>query len=163
MKYVDLDAQVGGLTGVIDPTRYLGRLPELSGSLPPGALAFATDPQHYSFSGKRCVKDLTLQQVSFLGNDGQDIEACFRHNCWKHDEDLVIRWTGVVHVRIETPDGTSWSDLETVILDEILPHDHGCSHEMAFRPGTLMITCRDITATWAETDCPDARQGQGTS
>jgi hypothetical protein len=42
-----------------------------------------------------------------------------------------------------------------VILDEILPHPDGCSHEIAFRPGTVMVVCRDLTATWLEADCPD--------
>ncbi|MEU5210108.1 hypothetical protein [Streptomyces sp. NPDC020742] len=59
--------------------------------------------------------------------------------------------------RIEVPHG--WGDPGTVILDEVLPHADGCSHEVAFRPGTLFVVCRDLTATWVETDCPDARGG----
>ncbi|MFD0275613.1 hypothetical protein ACFVHB_17150 [Kitasatospora sp. NPDC127111] len=155
MEFVDLAARIGSVTGVISPTRYLRQLPELAGSLPPGARAFATDPDHYAFGSMRCTKDLTLHQLGPIEDEPVDLEAHFRHNCWKHDEDLVIRYQGVVDVRIETPRGADRADLDTVILDEILPHEHGCSHEIAFRPGTLIVTCRDLIATWVDADCPD--------
>ncbi|MHC0434198.1 hypothetical protein ACX6XY_29120 [Streptomyces sp. O3] len=44
--------------------------------------------------------------------------------------------------------------LGTVILDEILPHRDGCSHEIACWDGTLTLVCRDLRATWTETICP---------
>ncbi|MER7753716.1 hypothetical protein [Kitasatospora sp. NPDC097643] len=153
MEYVDLDAQIGALTGVISPVRYLRHLPELAEGLPPGARAFATDRDHYNFGSQRCVKDLTPHRVDVRAGE---VEAHFRHNCWKHEEDLVIRYTGVVELRIESPDGAEWDDLGAVILDEILPHAHGCSHEVACRPGTLTVVCRDLTAAWVDADCPDA-------
>lgn len=46
MEYVNLDARVGDLSGVLDPSRYLGHLPSISADLPPGARAFATDADH---------------------------------------------------------------------------------------------------------------------
>jgi hypothetical protein len=159
MKYVDLDARVGELTGVLDPGPYLELLPALSTSLPPGARTFATDPCHYDFVGRRCVKDLTLHQATFL-HEGQALDLHLRHNCWKHEEDLVIRYAGVTAVRISTPNEPStWDKLGTLILDEILPHDQGCSHEMAFRPGSVIVTCNDITATWVAAHCPQAHRG----
>ncbi|MFB7670621.1 hypothetical protein ACFC26_04310 [Kitasatospora purpeofusca] len=159
MKYVDLDGRVGELTGVLDPGRYLELLPELSAGLPPGARAFATDRSHYDFAGRRCVKDLTFHRAAFL-QDGEALDLRLRHNCWKHDEDLVIRYAGVTAVRIRTPDEPStWDDLGTLILDEILPHDRGCTHEMAFRPGSVIVTCNDLTATWVAADCPEGHGG----
>ncbi|WP_302850912.1 hypothetical protein [Streptomyces lunaelactis] len=38
--------------------------------------------------------------------------------------------------------------------DEVLPHQDGCSHEIAFRKGTLTVICRDLVATWTAADCP---------
>lgn len=151
MEYVNLDAQVGDLPGVLDPARYLDRLPSISGGLPPGARAFATDTDHYDFHSRRCVKDLTLHAVRGAG--GEEMEVEFRHNCWKHDQDLVIRYTGVSSFVIGPDDEDRGVDLGAVILDEILPHRNGCSHEIACWDGTLTLVCRDLQATWTETIC----------
>ncbi|MET9430687.1 MULTISPECIES: hypothetical protein [unclassified Streptomyces] len=151
MEYVDLDAQVGELSGVLDPGRYLDQLPSLSDDLPPGARAFATDTDHYDFQSRRCVKDLTLRAVRGAG--GEEMEVEFQHNCWKHDRDLVIRYAGVSSFTIDPADEDRGTDLGAVILDEILPHRDGCSHEIACWDGTLTITCRDLQATWTETTC----------
>ncbi|MFD9591264.1 hypothetical protein ACFWA9_00690 [Kitasatospora sp. NPDC059973] len=159
MKYVDLDARVGELTGVLNPGPYLELLPALSLSLPPGARAFATEASHYDFAGRRCVKDLTLHQAAFLQEE-KALDLSLRHNCWKHEENLVIRYAGVTAVRISTPNASStWDNLGTLILDEILPHDQGCTHEMAFRLGSVILTCSDITATWVAAHCPEAHGG----
>ncbi|MBE8471449.1 hypothetical protein [Streptomyces justiciae] len=157
MKYVDLDGRDGDVTGIIDPRAYLGRLPELAESLPPGARAFATDPGHYDFSGKRCVKDLKPLQVRRTG-DGE-IEIRFGHNCWKHDEDLLVRYMGVSRFQVDVLDVCDVAALGDVILDEVLPYEGGCTHEVACRPGTLVVACRDLVAEWVPADCPDARGG----
>ncbi|MER6022155.1 hypothetical protein [Streptomyces anulatus] len=151
MEYVNLDAQVGDLSGVLDPARYLSHLPSVSGDLPPGARAFATDTEHYDFRSRRCVKDLTLRAVRGAG--GEEAEVEFQHNCWKHDQDLLIRYVGVSGFLIDPVDEDRGTDLGTVILDEILPHRDGCSHEIACWDGTLTIVCRDLRATWTETVC----------
>ncbi|WP_101253856.1 hypothetical protein [Streptomyces barkulensis] len=151
MEYVNLDVQVGNLSGILDPARYLERLPSISGDLPPGARAFATDTDHYDFQSRRCVKDLKLGAVR--GADGEEMEVEFQHNCWKHDHDLVIRYAGVSRFVIDPADEGRGTDLGTVILDEILPHGDGCSHEIACWDGTLTIVCRDLQATWTEADC----------
>ncbi|GAA1937102.1 hypothetical protein [Kitasatospora viridis] len=163
MRYVNLNATSGALTGIISPTDYLHQLPSFADALPPGARSFATDKAHYDFYSGRCVKDLTLELVQFTepDGDGDEIVARFRHNCWKHEEDLVIHYLGVSAFDVDTPAGPDWTHLDTVILDELLPHAHGCTHEIAFRPGTLTVTCRDLTAVWVEADCPDkAAPGQ---
>ncbi|MER6345117.1 hypothetical protein ACWC10_05915 [Streptomyces sp. NPDC001595] len=151
MKYVELDARVGGLSGVLSPARYLEFLPLVSGDLPPGARAFATDTDHYAFQSRRCVKDLTLQAVRDTGDDEMVIE--FQHNCWKHDRDLLIRYAGVSSFTIDPADEDRGTDLGSVILDEILPHRDGCTHEIACWNGTVTIVCRDLQATWTETHC----------
>ncbi|GCD34949.1 hypothetical protein OEIGOIKO_02689 [Streptomyces chrestomyceticus JCM 4735] len=132
----------------------------LADELPAGARGFATAPGHDDFSGKRCVKDLELQYIRGAGADGQEVEIRFRHNCWKHDEDLVIRYSGVTGFQAGSTEGDDggdcrddWEGLGTVILDEILPHRDGCSHEIVFWDGSLTVVCRDLVATWTEADC----------
>ncbi|MFF5455247.1 hypothetical protein ACFY40_29045 [Streptomyces sp. NPDC012950] len=151
MEYVNLDAQVGGLSGVVDPAPYLRHLPSISSDLPPGARAFAMDTDHYDFSSRRCVKDLTLRVVRGAGS--QEMEVEFRHSCWKHDQDLLIRYAGVSGFVIDPVGEDRGTDLAAVILDEILPHRDGCSHEIACWDGTLTIVCRDLRATWTDTAC----------
>jgi hypothetical protein len=155
VRYVDLGGVVGDLTGVLDPRPYLEQLPALKERLPPGARAFATDPGHYAFSGKRCVKDLKPGEARRTGDD--DIEIRFGHNCWKHDEDLIIRYRGVARFQADVLDVCALDDLGDVVLDEILPHPQGCTHEIACRPGTLVVVCRDLAAEWVPADCPQAR------
>ncbi|MER6316957.1 hypothetical protein ABT237_24805 [Streptomyces sp. NPDC001581] len=155
MEYINLDAQVGNLSGVISPARYLERLPSLADDLPVGARGFATAPAHYDFHSKRCVKDLEVQYIRAVGADDQQVEIQFRHNCWKHDEDLIIRYAGVSSFDAGGVENNNWADLGTVILDEVLPHPNGCSHEIAFWNGSLTVVCRDLVATWTEADCPD--------
>lgn len=151
VRYVDLDARVGGQAGILDPTRYLRHLPSISGDLPPGARSFATDPDHYDFGSRRCVKDLTFHAVRDAG--AEEIEVEFRHNCWKHDQDLLIRYAGVSSFVIDLADEGREVHLGAVILDEILPHRDGCSHEFACWGGTLAVVCRDLRAAWNEVTC----------
>ncbi|MFJ4013927.1 hypothetical protein [Streptomyces sp. NPDC090026] len=151
MQYVSLDAQVGAPPGVLDPARYLSHLLSISGDLPPGARAFATDSDHYDLRSRRCVKDLTLKAVRGAGSGEMEVE--FRHNCWKHDQDLLIRYAGVSDVIIDPVGEDRGTDIGTVILDEILPHRDGCSHEIACWDGTLTVVCHDFQAIWTETTC----------
>ncbi|WP_051859329.1 hypothetical protein [Streptomyces xanthophaeus] len=91
MEYINLNGQIGDLSGVLDPRRYLEHLPSLADDLPAGARGFAAARDHYDFSSKRCVKDLEIQHVRGADADDQQMEIHFRHNCRKHDEDLTIR------------------------------------------------------------------------
>lgn len=38
---------------------------------------------------------------------------------------------------------------DTVLLDEILPHEDGCRHEIALADSTLVIYSTDLLAIWA--------------
>ncbi|MDR6974187.1 hypothetical protein J2X68_000865 [Streptomyces sp. 3330] len=81
------------------------------------------------------------------------MEVEFRHNCRKHERDLLIRYAGVSRFIVDPADEDRGTDIWTVILDEILPHRDGCSHEIACWDGTLTIVSRDLQATWTETTC----------
>ncbi|MFE3175260.1 hypothetical protein ACFXPA_27100 [Amycolatopsis sp. NPDC059090] len=70
MKHVRVEAT--GTGNYLDPRAYLGLLPGLSAELPPGARAFAADPDHYNFHGARCVKDLVLDTMQRGTADGED-------------------------------------------------------------------------------------------
>ena len=54
--------------------------------------------------------------------------------------------------------------LQGVILDKILPNERGCTHEIACLSDSLTITCEDLVATWADSNCPerDPRAGEDT-
>lgn len=162
MRYVKLSATVNNISGVISARAYLELLPQLASHLPAGARAFATDPRHYDFYSRRCVKDLTIDDVSFQDDDGQQaIEIAFGHNCWKHEENLTITYSGVSSYELRPEEATSdWTNLGSVILDEVLPHDHGCSHEIAYRGGTLTIVSTDLVATWVSANCPEQPTAQ---
>ncbi|MEV5735695.1 hypothetical protein [Streptomyces sp. NPDC052292] len=47
----------------------------------------------YDLGGRRCVRDLLPSRVRRHG--GGDVEIRFRHNRFAHDEDLLVRCTGV--------------------------------------------------------------------
>lgn len=157
MKYVNVEFTESGTFS--DPRPYLERLPSLAPSLPPNARAFATDPEHYNFTGKRCVKDLKPQRLTSGGAGGASwLELELKHNCWKHDDDLVIRYTGVQRVTLDPPGELSEVPrLQGVLLDEILPSDHGCTHEFTCLAGSLVVVCADLTATWIDSNCPENR------
>ncbi|MEU2772818.1 hypothetical protein ABZ646_07785 [Streptomyces sp. NPDC007162] len=139
MKYVDV-------RGGCDPGPYLARLPELADRLPPGARAFATDPRHYDPGDRHCVQDLHPLDVRRPARDA--VELRFRNHRAGPDEDLVVRYTGVSRFQTDILGACDLSSLGEVILDEILPHPDGCTHELACRPGTLVVACTDLVAEW---------------
>jgi hypothetical protein len=140
---------------LIDPRAYLERLPELAPELPPGARAFATEPGHYDFYGQRCVKDLKLRSQTWAP-EANALELSFRHNCWKHEEDLTIRYAGLrsLHTDLVVA-SVQVSTAFDVVLDEVLPHQGGCLHEIGFWGGTMVVAADDLAAVWTAADCPD--------
>jgi hypothetical protein len=45
--------------------------------------------------------------------------------------------------------------LREVLLDEVPPHEHGCSHEIACIGGSILVVCQDLAATWSYADCTE--------
>jgi hypothetical protein len=88
----------------LDPDAYLRQLPSFVDSLPEGARRFATDPGHYDFFGQRCIKDLKPARLTSGEAGGSTwVELNLRHNCWKHEEDLTIHYSGVQSPRLIPP------------------------------------------------------------
>ena len=133
----------------LDPQPYLDLLPALAEELPPGARAFALDPAHYAFGDSRCVKNLKLVNLAF--GDGPGLVAVLSPNPWMHTEALVIEYSGVSALSVEVEDQSDEeypAGLDRLLLDEILPAEAGCTHEIRFSGGFLNITCADLTADW---------------
>jgi hypothetical protein len=157
VRYVSIETAGDGYW--IDPSAYLEQLPRFAESLPAGARAFATDPEHYDFPGRRFVKNLKPQRLTFGRSAGMDgLELRLRHNCWRHEEDLTIRYHGVLDLTLDpAPVGLDVTGLREVLLDEVLPHEHGCSHEIACTGGSFHVICQDLAATWSYADCAERR------
>ncbi|MFJ8477096.1 hypothetical protein [Kitasatospora sp. NPDC094011] len=146
MQLVRIERTATGFA--LDPRPYLARLPALRPELPPGAEAFATDPAHYDFASERCVKDLKLASL-VVTEDAVVLRCSFNDVA---PEQLVIRYTGVTALLIEAapppgPPGLR-ERLGPLQLDEVLPHPHGCTHELGHIGGTVRITAADLTAAW---------------
>lgn len=155
MEHVLVESVRGGFS--LDPRPYLERLPVLAERLPPGAAAFALDPDHYDFGSVRCVKDLRLSALVVRDSvDRLSVELQLGPNRFKHDVGLVITYRDVTALVVEPGhrgalDG-GWADtrLGSVQLDEIVPHADGCSHEIALTDGRIRVTAADLTARWQE-------------
>lgn len=140
----------------LDPQPYLDRLPVLAGELPSGARAFALDPAHYAFGDPRCVKNLKLVSLSFRDGPRPDLVAVFSPNAWMHTEALVVEYSGVSGLSVQVEDQSDEeypAGLDRLLLDEILPAEGGCTHEIRFSCGSVSITCADLVAGWR---CPPA-------
>lgn len=145
MKYITIE------DGVLSAQAYIAALPELAEELPPGARAFATDPAHYDFYSRRCVKDLMLGPITHeIGYEAVDVQIVLTSSGLKHDEWLVLRYTDVSSLALDVapPSAEPGARFESLALDEIVPHPDGCSHEIAFWDSSVRVVCRDLTAEW---------------
>jgi len=158
VKYVkvveeDFDGSPGFF---LDHRPYLKELTELAPQLPSGARGFVTDPEHYDYSGRRCIKDLNLRDYRAFGAGGiMDVRFKFDGNQYKHDEGLAISYRSVIEFQLQIyPEPKApplgHMGLGDLQLDEILPHAHGCTHEIQFTGGHLYIVAADLAARWGD-------------
>ncbi|WP_433521987.1 hypothetical protein ACQPZ2_32885 [Nocardia pseudovaccinii] len=145
MKFIEIRRNSDGL--FLNPEKYLEQLSSLGAALPSGAWDFASDPGHYDFRGARCVKDLNLKDVSHTGEN--EVTISFGPNQFKHDEGLFIVYVDVSRIdfRIDGQ-GYFYDGFSPVVLDEVLPTESGCSHEIALINGSMLIECADLRARW---------------
>jgi hypothetical protein len=150
MKYVHVEPLQDQYGYHLDPQKYLQVLPQISGDLPPGAAAFATNPDHYNFGGSRCVKDLELSKATLADNQGQvSLELILAPNEWKHVGGLCIHYSDVQSFRVDADESDGMLPrLGSLQLDEILPHPSGMSHEIAFTCGLILVVAAELVATW---------------
>lgn len=152
MKFVkaEWDAEMHGFD--LDPSDYLAELPKVRDALPPGAWAYASDAEHYSMRGSRCVKDLELAAISVPTDKRGILVIDFAANQWKHECGLRLRYSGVSHFSIDYDRLIDWMQADTVLLDEILPREGGCLHEIALTDASITFHCQDIEAMWGGTE-----------
>jgi hypothetical protein len=144
MRFIDIREDDHGF--LLDPTRYLDRLERFKDRLPPGAAALATDPGHYTF-GDRCLKSLVLESASLDPRDGgTGAQLAFRAFAGSSEPVLVIRYAGVTDFSVKRDPATE-GNME-VLLDEILPTESGCTHEIQSTIGSVLISCSDLDAEW---------------
>lgn len=148
MKFVKADwaPEMHGFD--LDPSAYLAELPKMRDALPAGAWAFAADTEHYSMRGSRCVKDLELAEISVPTDKRGVLTIDFAANQWKHESGLRIRYSGVSHFAIDYDQSIDWMQVDTVLLDEILPRQDGCLHEIALTDASIIVHCQDLEAVW---------------
>lgn len=148
MKFVtaEWDSEMSGFS--LDPSPYLAELPQLRDALPTGAWAFASDAEHYRMRSSRCVKDLELAGISVPTDKSGDLVLEFAPNQWKHESGLRVRYFGVSHFSIDYDQTIDWMQADTVLLDEILPREDGCLHEIALTDSSITVHCRDLEAVW---------------
>ncbi|MFD4131235.1 hypothetical protein [Streptomyces goshikiensis] len=151
MKFVkaDWDAEMHGFD--LDPSAYLAELQNMRDELPAGAWAFASDAEHYSMRSSRCVKDLELAAISVPTDKRGVLTLEFSANQWKHESGLLIRYSGVSHFSIDYDQSIDWMQADAVLLDEILPRQDGCLHEIALTDASITVHCRDLEAIWGDT------------
>ncbi|WP_205474844.1 hypothetical protein [Nocardioides sp. SYSU D00038] len=143
MQYVEVRSDPDGYW--YDASRYVEALLGIAEQLPSGARTWASDPQHYDLSSPRCVKDLSL-----VGLDVQpEFVLRLGPNEWKHQQGLEVRYIGVVSFDFEIRQPVN-SPPPSVQLDEVLPHELGCQHDVAFHGGRLSVVAKDLTAIWLD-------------
>lgn len=146
MKYVEVSADEDGFW--LDPRTYLSELSEIAPALPTGARRFVTDPGHYDFGSPRCVKDLGPVQMAWGVEASEELEMYLAPNEWKHEVGLTIRYAKVSGLQLSVNGGGGPEDLGNVLLDEILSAACGCTHEISFTGGSVVVSCADLAAEW---------------
>lgn len=136
---------------ILDPGPYLAELNVVGRDLPLGARAFASDPDHFDFYGPRCVKDLQFRSAKLVDDERVvSLVIDFLPNPYKHEQRLRIEYTDVAEysLSVDEKEAQSLFRLDGVRLDEVLPHQHGASHEIAFNRGRIWVVAADLVATW---------------
>ncbi|QHT56144.1 hypothetical protein GXP71_08665 [Cellulomonas sp. H30R-01] len=150
MRYAILETTADGTW--TDPGPYLRWLAEHGDALPPGARAFARHPEHYDFSHQWCPRGATFDRLAMRHTDAGVTATLVLAGAGRAAPQFVLRYEGVVRVEVDGDHGgLPRSDL---LVDELLPHDDGVSHELAFIAGTVTVVARDLTAGWSGTAGP---------
>lgn len=144
VRYVTVESSDGGTT--TDIRRYLGWLREHADELPPGAQAFALHPEHYDFSHEWCPRSASFDRMSTRSTD-DGVEVTLVLAAWGGaPPEFIVRYHGVSHVELDDDQGDGMRS--NLMVDELLPHADGVSHELEFADRTITVVARDLSAGW---------------
>ena len=144
MKYIKYEQ-------IIDATDYINHLSKLKHELPLGAYTFASDKNHYDFTGDYNVHDLSIEKIVMTDKAGQiDGDIYFIKNKFKHTKDLIIEYKNITNFSVEkTNENFIHKDkFGEVIIDEILPAKNVITHEILLTNSKIKISCEDLFAKW---------------
>ena len=151
MRYVTVEWEHGGTT--TDPRAYLAWLADHADELPPGARAFALDPAHYDFSDQWSPRSASFDRMSTRLVAGRSDVTLVLAAFGGAPPEFVLRYQGVTHLEVDLESGDG--PRPGLLVDEILPHEVGVSHELEFTSGTVTIVAVDLTAGWSGAGVPD--------
>ncbi|MFI2363008.1 hypothetical protein [Promicromonospora sp. NPDC019610] len=157
MRYVTMESSDGGTTTDIRP--YLEWLSKLADELPPGARSFALDPEHYDFSHGWSPRSASFDRMSTRSTD-DGVEVTLVLAAWGGaPPEFVVRYHGVSHVEMDGVHGGR--PRSGLLVDELLPHADGVSHELEFTDRTITVVARDLTAGWRGKAGPESPRDPG--
>ncbi|MER8183394.1 hypothetical protein [Kitasatospora sp. NPDC094015] len=148
MKYVKVEWDDEDRGFVLGAGDYLAVLAQ-GLELPAGASAFARQPGHYDFTGRRCVKDLALERISWSPTGAGILQISFLPHPAKHDEGLTLSYRGVSEFSVGRSEADPAArEPDTVLLDELLPAEEGCAHEIELTNSCITVVAADLEAVW---------------
>jgi hypothetical protein len=154
---VTVQSSNGGTMTDVHP--YLEWLGEHADELPPGARAFALDPEHYDFSHEWSPRSATFDRMSTRSTD-DGVEVTLVLAAWGGaPPEFVLQYDGVT--RVESDGDHHGLPRSRLLVDELLPHTDGVSHELEFTGGTITVVARDLTAGWRGKAGPESPRDPG--
>lgn len=153
MRYATVEFSDNGT--MTDPRPYLEWLDAHADELPPGARAFALDPEHYNFTHQWCPRSASFDQLATRFTDDGIVGTLVLAGYGGAPPEFVLRYDGVSHLQL---DGDQVGGL---LVDELLPHAAGVSHELVFFGGTITVVARDLTAGWRGEAGPQSPRDPG--
>jgi hypothetical protein len=124
----------GTMTDVLPYLEWLGAHAD---ELPPGARAFALDPEHYDFSHEWCPRSASFDRMSTRFTDDGVVVTLVLAAWGGARPEFVLRYDGVSHVELDGDHGGF--PRSGLLVDELLPHADGVSHELVLRSGTITV------------------------
>jgi hypothetical protein len=145
---------------LVDPTLYLAELDALARRLPAGAAQFALSSGHYDMTSEHSIKDLKIVRIEVVDAFAAltaTIELAY--NDIPEVPRLTLTYTDVLDISLTVrstfelrPDWVA-SDIRKlgdVLTDELLPHDHGCTHVVETIHGRLSVVAADVVPKWSD-------------
>jgi hypothetical protein len=144
MQHVKLGETADGYS--LDVRPYLGWLAGHAAALPPGARAYALDPEHYDFTARWCPRGAVWESATLRPDERGTSATVVLRGTGDPSPRFVLTYQGVSSFTTSADEaGTSPDEL---LVDELVPVPQGVRHELCLRGGTLVVVARDMVAGW---------------